>query len=124
MSSAREALTRLLYQHEKTGRSCIGCRACPDLEFMNSHQHAEHVADVIASELLMVPHSDITDTAYGYSFIGTDGERQTWAANSEADAAHVVDAMRSRGADAHLVSRPILPIPAWTRLPEEVNGDD
>ncbi|MBF6138095.1 hypothetical protein IU501_34570 [Nocardia otitidiscaviarum] len=60
MSDVREALARLLYQHEKVGRSCIGCRACPELEFMNGHQHAEHVAELIAAEFRVAPRSDNT----------------------------------------------------------------
>ncbi|MEV4127107.1 hypothetical protein [Nocardia sp. NPDC049707] len=59
MSDTREALVHLLYEHQLTGRVCMGCRACPDLEFMNSVEHAEHVADLIAKEFAVTPHSEI-----------------------------------------------------------------
>ena len=59
MSNPRAALASLLYEHAKTGRSCIGCAGCPNTEFMNGHQHAEHVADLFAREYVLVPRTRI-----------------------------------------------------------------
>jgi hypothetical protein len=52
-----EALTRLLSAHQPRGRICIGCTGCPDVEFMTSVDHAEHVAELITAEFIVTPKS-------------------------------------------------------------------
>jgi hypothetical protein len=125
MSTTKEALASLIYEHERTGRSCIGCRACPDREFMNGLEHAEHVAELIAAELLVVPCSDIVGTEYGWRYAEEGQPPTTWKVPEGEDLAvrevrHIRRVQREQGKaqNAELLSRPVLP---WsvTPLPED-----
>ncbi|WP_159840180.1 hypothetical protein [Nocardia sp. CY41] len=64
--STRDQLARVISDHQLTGRISIGCRGCPGLEFMHEGDHAEHVADMITEQFLVVPQSDVIGLEYGY----------------------------------------------------------
>jgi hypothetical protein len=66
MTGTREALARVISDHQLTGRISIGCAGCPGLEFMTAVEHAEHVAEMIAMQFLVVPQNEIVGMEFGW----------------------------------------------------------
>lgn len=123
MSDPREALARVISDHQLTGRISIGCTGCLGLEFMTSVEHAAHVADMIAMQFLVVPQNEIVGVEYGYRYSDEDlacltenredaieGARQTLAWQR--------DAMNQLSAE--VVARPSLP---WSVIPLPADGE-
>lgn len=122
MTDHREALARLIYEHEKVGRGCISCSERPGAESMNGHRYAEHVAELIAAEFLTVPRKDIQGYEYGFRLKESKvGERTYSTQRSRQDAIEFAGDLRDeqsrKGQDvnATAVQRTILP---WTPIPE------
>ena len=109
MSDQREALARLIYDHEKIGRGCISCSERPGAESMSGHQYAEHVAELIAAEFLIVPRKDIEGVEYGWRKYPEHPEIPILAADSLEVARRLAD---TRG---DVWERPALP---WTPTPD------
>ncbi|MGW4720843.1 hypothetical protein [Nocardia sp. NPDC004260] len=106
-----DALARVISDHQLTGRISIGCTGCPGLEFMHEVDHAEHVADMIAEQFLVVPQSEVVGLEYGYR------------ADPEWDVAPVESADEARDLASHTRTGEALfhPVLAWSPLPE--NGE-
>lgn len=128
MTDTREALARVISDHQLTGRISIGCAACPGLEFMTAVDHAEHLADMIAEQFLVVARSDIVGTEYGWQCTTVDGlpkAKQKVPGGREAAIRDVRRVRRNQEAeglapDVELLSRPVLP---WSVTPLSENGE-
>ncbi|WP_454199538.1 hypothetical protein [Nocardia sp. Marseille-Q1738] len=111
VSNPREALARVISDHQLTGRYCIGCTGCPDLVFETSVDHAEHVADMIGMQFLTVPQGEVVGLEYG------------WRGDPEWSVVPVESADEARDFASHSGTGEALfhPVLAWSPLPE--NGE-
>ena len=60
--STRDALARLLDEHAVIRLTAIGkfsCYGCPDRRWADHDGFAEHLADLVAAEFLVVPRSEV-----------------------------------------------------------------
>ncbi|WP_043737778.1 hypothetical protein [Nocardia asiatica] len=127
MTDPREALARVISDHQLTGRISIGCAGCPGLEFMTSVEHAEHVADMIGMQFLVVPQSDVVGLEYGWRYAEEGQPPTTWKVPEGEDLAvrevrHIRRVQREQGKaqNAELLSRPVL---SWSVVPLPEDGD-
>ncbi|MCC3333561.1 hypothetical protein [Nocardia abscessus] len=117
--STREVLARVISDHQLTGRISIGCTACPGLEFMTSVEHAEHVADMIAEQFLVVPQGEVVGLEYAWEHRGPSGVNR-WGA-ADAEVARLAARARRFVLGEGLVQPVFRSTLAWSPLPE--NGE-
>ncbi|MFR9773094.1 hypothetical protein [Nocardia sp. SC052] len=109
MTATRDQLARVISGHQLTGRVSIGCTGCPGVEFMHEGEHAEHVADMIVEQFLVVPHSEVVGLEYG------------WRADPEWGVVPVESAEEARdfASNTRLGEALFHHVLAWSPLPED-----
>lgn len=117
MTDTRDALARVISDHQLTGRISIGCRACPGLEFMHEGEHAAHVADMIGMQFLTVPHSEVVGLEYAWEHRGP-ARVNRWGA-TDAEVARTAARERRFVHGEGLVQPVYRPKLAWSPLPED-----